>query len=72
DIFLSSAGSLSFTSLDEQELQFSLLDVNGKLITTINQRTYSEGRNTVQCKSLVPGMYFVKVNAGYVIKVFAN
>jgi len=72
DVFLSSTGTLSFTSLDVQELQFSLLDVNGKLITTINRRTYSVGRNTVQCNSLVPGMYFVKVNAGYVIKVFAN
>jgi len=76
DIFLSSTGTLSFTSLQEQELQFSLMDVNGKLITTIDHRTYSEGRNTLQCKIVVPGMYLVKVSAGdgvgKAIKVFAK
>jgi len=76
DIFLSSTGTLSFTSLQEQELQFSLMDVNGKLITTIDHRPYHEGRNTVQCKSVLPGVYLVKVSAkegaGSVTKVIAN
>ena len=76
DVFLSSTGTLSFTSVENQELQLSLLDINGKLISTIDHREYTEGRNTVQCKSVVPGMYLVKVRGedgiGKVIKVFAN
>jgi len=76
DVFLSSSGSLSFTSLQDQELHFSVMDMNGKVLTTIDHRTYTQGRNTVQCRNVVPGVYLVKVKGGdgegMIVKVFAN
>jgi len=63
DVFLSTTGTLSFTSTIDQELEISLYDLTGKPVISFNEKEYAAGRNTLQGKSILPGIYIMKVIA---------
>jgi hypothetical protein len=61
DLFLSSNGTFAFTSSLTQPLTITLSDMTGNIISSLGKREYTLGRHTVNCKTLIPGMYIVKV-----------
>ena len=63
DVFLSTTGTLSFTSTLDQELELSLYDMTGKPFISFKEKEYVAGRNTLQGTSIVPGVYILKVVA---------
>lgn len=76
DVFLSTSGSLSFSSDLDQALSLSLLDVNGKVLTTLDSKEYGPGRHTVECNGVIPGVYLLQAIADdgreVVVKVSAS
>jgi hypothetical protein len=64
DVYLSSTGTLSFTSNLDQTLRLSLFDMNGKVLTSFDKKEYGVGRHTLKCKNVSPGMYLFKVTSG--------
>lgn len=56
---------LSFTLQSAQEVQYEILDVNGKTISTSPLGTFSAGthRQTIELNALPSGMYIVKMTA---------
>lgn len=75
DVFLSSNGTLAFTSNRDQALRISLTDMSGKVISSFAKKEYAEGRHTVNCKAMVPGAYVLRSvaedGAESVVKVIA-
>jgi hypothetical protein len=75
DVFLSSTGTLAFTSTLDQELSLSLFDLTGKELFSSTKKEYSEGRHALNCIAVLPGIYVLKIatedGANYVTKVFA-
>jgi hypothetical protein len=51
---------------EASNLEFSLFDISGRMVTNIPQKQYSEGKNTiiVNTQNLLPGVYILKVR-GY-------
>lgn len=60
DVFLSSNGTLVFTSNRDQALCISLTDMSGKVISTFAKKEYGEGRHTLNCKAMAPGVYVLR------------
>lgn len=60
DVFLSSSGTLAFTSKRDQSLQISLTDMSGKIIFSFAKKDYGEGRHTLNCKAMAPGVYVLR------------
>jgi hypothetical protein len=75
DVFLSTAGTLTFTSPNDQQLHLSLFDLNGKQLISLGEKDYVAGRNTLQCKPITSGVYVIKAVAEdgkeSTVKVFA-
>lgn len=73
--YLNTYGTLSFNSLKDQSLRISLYDLAGKSLVTFAERPYGEGRHTLKCNSMSPGIYILKANGedgrAQVMKVFA-
>lgn len=76
DVFLSTSGTLAFTSNQVQALGISVTDMSGKVISSFVKKEYAEGRHTLNCKAMIPGAYVLKVvaenGAESVVKVIAN
>lgn len=76
DVFISSTGTISFTSNLDQELSISLSDMSGKVISSFAKKEYAEGRHTLDCKAMAPGVYVLRSVAEdgkvSVVKVVAN
>ena len=75
DVFLSTTGTLSFTGMTDQNLTISLFDLSGIALSSFKNKAYGEGRQTLQCKPMMSGIYIVKViqkdGKEQVMKVFA-
>lgn len=75
DMSLSPEGTLAFTSDHEQQLTISLYDMTGHQISSFAKKEYTEGRNTLECKAMVPGVYVLRAVAEdgleQAVKVFA-
>ncbi|MDZ4749397.1 MAG: T9SS type A sorting domain-containing protein [Saprospiraceae bacterium] len=75
DVFLTSTGTIAFTSNFDQELSISLSDMSGKVISTFAKKGYGDGRHTLNCNSMTSGTYVFKVVAENgeedVVKMFA-
>jgi hypothetical protein len=76
EVFIASKGTIAFTSNLDQELRISLLDMSGKVISSFVKKEYGEGRHTLNCKGMVPGVYVLRFIAKdgkeCVVKVIAN
>ncbi len=76
DLFLSSSGTLAFTSNRDQALHITLTDLSGKAISSFAKKEYGEGRHTLNCKAMAPGAYVLRFIAEddteCVVKVIAN
>jgi len=75
EVFLSTNGILSFTSNVEQPLSLDLVDINGKVLNSLNAQPVAAGRHTLQCPIVTPGIYLLNVKGEdgtqQVVKVFA-
>ncbi len=60
DVFLSSNGTLAFTSNRNQALRISLTDMSGKVISSFAKKDYGERRHTLNCKAMAPGAYVLR------------
>jgi hypothetical protein len=76
EVFLSTDGILSFTSNTDQQLHLDVVDINGKVLSSLNAQPIAAGRPTLQCSIVTPGIYLLKVKTEdgttQVLKVFAN
>lgn len=76
DVSLSSAGTLSFSSMLDQVLNLSLYDMNGKEMVAFSGKKYPQGRNTLAYQGVIPGVYVLKATTvegkRMVIKVVAQ
>lgn len=75
DVFLSTDGTIAFTSNREKALRISLSDMSGKVISSFAKKEYAEGRHTLNCKAMAPGAYVLRFitedDAECVVKVIA-
>ncbi len=74
-VFLSANGILSFTSNTDQELNLDVLDINGKVLSSFNAQSFAQGRHTLECNTVTPGIYLLKASredgTAQVLKVLA-
>jgi len=75
DVFLLSTGALAFTATLDQDLQLSLYDLTGTQLINFEKKEYTNGRHTMQCRPITPGIYILKAVAAdgkeSAVKVFA-
>ncbi|HQW04056.1 MAG TPA: T9SS type A sorting domain-containing protein, partial [Saprospiraceae bacterium] len=76
DVFLTTNGTLAFTSNRDEALRISLTDMSGKVISSFAKKEYGEGRHTLNCNAMAPGAYVLRFIAEddteCVVKVIAN
>ena len=60
DVYLTSSGTLSFTSLADLSFRISLFDLTGKPLVKFAESQYGEGRHTLECNAISTGIYILK------------
>ncbi len=63
DVFLGRDGTLAFSSSEAMSLNLSLFTQDGKQITSTIKMAVIEGRQSLQFRSIPPGLYLLNVNS---------